>query len=193
MITINSNGTIAKEINGNHFSILNDKLANPTDEAAKIKMISHYFRQIMLTLDLDLEDDSLKGTPDRVAKMYVQEIFNGLNPGNKPSITLFDNKYQYREMLTIKNIAVYSYCEHHFVPFMGKAHVAYFSSGKVIGLSKINRLVQYYCRRPQLQERLTQQIAEALKLKRSIADRGCSCSNRGHAFMRCCQRCSGCE
>nr|WP_246343888.1 GTP cyclohydrolase I FolE [Adhaeribacter radiodurans] len=133
------------------------------DEKAKIKVISHYFKHIMLTLGLDLEDDSLQGTPERVAKMYVQEIFRGLNPQNKPHITLFENKYNYKEMLVEKNITIYSYCEHHFAPIIGKAHVAYFSSGKVIGLSKINRLVQYYSKRPQVQERLTEEIAQALK------------------------------
>ena len=117
----------------------------------------------METLGLDLNDDSLRGTPDRVAKMYVKEIFSGLNPSNKPSITLFDNKYQYDEMLVEKDITFSSNCEHHFVPIYGKAHVGYFSSGKVIGLSKINRIVQYYAKRPQVQERLTVQIANAMK------------------------------
>lgn len=133
------------------------------DDEAKIKIISYHFKQIMLTLGLDLEDDSLKGTPDRVAKMYVKEIFSGLSPLNEPTITLFENKYEYTEMLLEKNITLYSYCEHHFVPIIGKAHVAYFPNDKVIGLSKINRIVQYYCKRPQVQERLTEQIAEALK------------------------------
>ncbi len=129
----------------------------------KINKISGHFRSIMETLGLDLTDDSLNGTPDRVAKMYVTEIFSGLNPDNKPNITLFDNKYNYDEMLVEKDITFYSNCEHHFVPIFGKAHVAYFSSGKVIGLSKINRIVQYYSKRPQVQERLTVQIANALK------------------------------
>jgi GTP cyclohydrolase I len=129
----------------------------------KMKLISQHFAQIMEILGLDLEDDSLKGTPKRVAKMYVKEIFGGLNPKNKPDLTLFENKYQYNKMLVQKNISLYSYCEHHFVPIIGKAHVAYMSTGKVIGLSKINRLVQYYAKRPQVQERLTNQIGEALK------------------------------
>jgi GTP cyclohydrolase IA len=163
MKTINGNGISAKETNGKLFSLLNDKLLNQTEDEAKIKVISHHFKHIMLALGLDLEDDSLKGTPERVARMYVKEIFGGLNPLNKPVITLFENKYSYKEMLLVKNIAVYSCCEHHFVPIIGHAHVAYFSSGKIIGLSKINRLVQYYCRRPQVQERLTGQIAQALK------------------------------
>jgi len=112
---------------------------------------------------LDLTDDSLRGTPDRVAKMYVKEIFSGLNPANKPKIALFENKYNYNQMLIEKDIVFHSNCEHHFVPIVGKVHVAYFSSGKVIGISKINRLVHYYARRPQVQERLTNQIADGLK------------------------------
>jgi len=114
-------------------------------------------------MGLDLTDDSLKGTPERVAKMYIDEIFSGLNPVNKPKVALFDNKYQYNQMLVEKNITFYSNCEHHFVPIIGKAHVAYISSGKVIGLSKLNRIVQYYSKRPQVQERLTNQIANELK------------------------------
>jgi GTP cyclohydrolase I len=110
-----------------------------------------------------LNDDSLKDTPARVAKMYVKEVFSGLNPENEPAITLFDNNYQYNKMLIEKEITLYSYCEHHFVPIVGKAHVAYISKGKVIGLSKINRLVQFYASRPQVQERLTNQIAAGLK------------------------------
>jgi GTP cyclohydrolase I len=133
------------------------------DDALKIELIQKHFKEIMHILGLDLSDDSLKGTPNRVAKMYVKEIFSGLNPANKPSIRLFENKYKYNEMLVEKDITLYSYCEHHFVPIIGKAHVAYISNGKVIGLSKINRLVQYYSKRPQVQERLTVQIAEALK------------------------------
>jgi len=126
----------------------------------KIAQIEYYFRQIMDTLGLDLTDDSLKGTPKRVAKMYVKEIFSGLNPENKPKVALFDNKYQYNEMLVEKDISFYSNCEHHFVPIFGKAHVAYIANGKVIGLSKLNRIVQYFAKRPQVQERLTMQIAK---------------------------------
>jgi GTP cyclohydrolase I len=114
-------------------------------------------------MGLDLTDDSLKGTPNRVAKMYIEEIFSGLNPANKPKIALFDNKYKYNQMLVEKNITFYSNCEHHFVPIIGKAHIAYVSSGKVIGLSKLNRIVQYYAKRPQVQERLTNQIAVDLQ------------------------------
>jgi GTP cyclohydrolase I len=130
---------------------------------AKIKCIQHHFAAIMECLGLDMLDDSLKDTPLRVAKMYVQEIFSGLNPHNKPATKLFENKYQYNEMLVEKNITLFSYCEHHFVPIIGKVHVGYISNGQVIGLSKINRLVQYYASRPQVQERLTNQIAAGLK------------------------------
>jgi len=133
-----------------------------SDEEKKDK-IESLFTEIMDVMGLDLTDDSLKGTPKRVAKMYIEEIFSGLNPVNKPKVALFDNKYQYNQMLVEKNITFYSNCEHHFVPIIGKAHVAYISSGKVIGLSKLNRIVQYYAKRPQVQERLTNQIAEELK------------------------------
>jgi len=129
----------------------------------KMKKIQFHFTEIMETLGLDLNDDSLKGTPQRVAKMYVKEIFSGLNPSNKPKIALFENKYQYKQMLVEKDITFYSNCEHHFVPIFGKAHVAYISNGKVIGLSKLNRIVQYFAKRPQVQERLTVQIAHELQ------------------------------
>lgn len=129
----------------------------------KIHKIEYHFAQIMHTLGLDLEDDSLSGTPKRVAKMFVKEMFSGLNPQNKPEVSLFENKYEYRNMLVEKDITLYSNCEHHFVPIIGKAHVAYIPGKQVIGLSKINRLVQYYAKRPQVQERLTIQIAEGLK------------------------------
>lgn len=129
----------------------------------KIEQIEKHFTEIMNILGLDLTDDSLQGTPHRVAKMYVKEIFSGLNPKNKPQITLFDNKYQYNEMLIERNITFHSNCEHHFVPIMGKVHVAYIPNKKVIGLSKINRLVQYFAKRPQVQERLTMQIANDLR------------------------------
>ncbi|MHA7109944.1 GTP cyclohydrolase I FolE [Sunxiuqinia elliptica] len=129
----------------------------------KMEIIEDKFREIMDTLGLDLNDDSLSGTPHRVAKMFVQEIFNGLNPANKPKISVFENKFKYGEMLVEKNINLNSTCEHHFLPIVGKAHVAYVSSGQVIGLSKINRIVDYYARRPQVQERLTVQVANELK------------------------------
>lgn len=134
------------------------------DDDTKINLITKHFASIMDILGLDLTDDSLKDTPRRVAKMYVKEIFSGLNPANKPDITLFDNKYSYKQMLVERDIAVKSNCEHHFVPIIGKAHVAYISNGKVIGLSKLNRLVQYCSKRPQVQERLTIQIADEISM-----------------------------
>lgn len=129
----------------------------------KITKIESHFREIMTILGLDLTDDSLNGTPHRVAKMYVKEVFSGLNPKNRPHAKLFENKYNYDQMLVEKDITFYSHCEHHFVPIYGKAHVAYFSSGKVIGLSKINRIVQYFSKRPQVQERLTMQIGKEMQ------------------------------
>jgi len=139
-------------------------------EKQKIEEIALHFKSIMEVLGLDLNDDSLQGTPHRVAKMYVQEIFSGLNPANRPSIALFENKYQYSEMLVEKNISFYSNCEHHFVPIMGKAHVAYISNGSVIGLSKLNRIVHFFAKRPQVQERLTVQIGEEIKRVLGIED-----------------------
>jgi GTP cyclohydrolase I len=129
----------------------------------KILKVQKHFKEIMQTLGLDLNDESLQDTPKRVAKMFVNEVFKGLSPENKPAIKLFKNNYKYKEMLVERDITVYSYCEHHFVPIIGKAHVAYISNGYVIGLSKINRLVEYYAKRPQVQERLNEQIAKALK------------------------------
>jgi len=129
----------------------------------KIDKIEGHFKVIMETLGLDLTDDSLQGTPRRVAKMYVKEVFSGLNPKNRPAARLFDNKYNYDQMLVEKDITFYSHCEHHFVPIYGKIHVAYFSSGKVVGLSKINRIVQFFAKRPQVQERLTVQIGKELE------------------------------
>lgn len=139
----------------------------------KISIIETHFKQIMETLGMDLEDDSLQDSPKRVAKMYVNEIFGGLLPENKPKISVFENQYKYRQMLVEKNITVYSFCEHHFLPIIGKAHVAYISNGKVIGLSKINRLVDYYAKRPQVQERLTVQIVQALKKALGTKDVAC--------------------
>lgn len=138
-----------------------DAFALSDDE--KIELIEANFRQIMHTLGLDLTDDSLKGTPRRVAKMFVKEIFSGLNPANRPSVRQFENKYAYNQMLVERDITVYSSCEHHFVPIIGKAHVAYIPGRHVVGLSKLNRIVQYYAKRPQVQERMTMQIANELK------------------------------
>ena len=133
------------------------------DDNLKVELIEEKFREIMHILGLDLTDDSLRGTPRRVAKMYVKEVFSGLNPANKPEVTLFENNYEYKEMLVEKDILFHSNCEHHFVPIVGKTHVAYIPNGKVVGLSKINRIVDYFARRPQVQERLTIQIANELK------------------------------
>ena len=156
-----------KKINSYLPGVVIEKLQHTTkiipDDETRVKLISDHFKQIMILLGLDINDDSLKDTPDRVAKMYVKEIFSGLNIENKPGITLFENKYNYNEMLLGKNITIYTYCEHHFVPIVGKAHVAYYPGEKVIGLSKINRIVEYYCKRLQVQERLTNEIAEELK------------------------------
>ena len=161
------NGFSIEDIGDDHLFTSLDTPMKPNafdmSDKEKKERISILFSEIMDVIGLDLTDDSLQGTPDRVAKMYIEEIFSGLDPKNKPKIALFDNKYQYNQMLLEKDITFYSNCEHHFVPIMGKAHVAYISSGKVIGLSKLNRIVQYYAKRPQVQERLTQQIANELK------------------------------
>jgi GTP cyclohydrolase I len=164
---ITLNGLSIDEIGDDHIytgveTPLREDAFKLSDEE-KIERIEFHFREIMETLGLDLNDESLTGTPARVAKMYVQEIFSGLNPKNKPKIALFDNKYQYKQMLVEKDITLYSNCEHHFVPIYGKAHIAYISGGKVIGLSKLNRLVQYFSQRPQVQERLTEQIGRELQ------------------------------
>ncbi|MEB3344300.1 GTP cyclohydrolase I FolE [Aquimarina gracilis] len=161
------NGFTYDEIGDDHMSTgvdtpMKQNAFDMSDDDKKIR-IAELFAEIMDVMGLDLTDDSLRGTPNRVAKMYIDEIFSGLNPKNKPKVALFDNKYQYNQMLVEKNITFYSNCEHHFVPIIGKAHVAYISSGKVIGLSKLNRIVQYFAKRPQVQERLTNQIALELK------------------------------
>lgn len=155
------------EIGENHISTsVNTPIradAFELDDDLKIELIQKHFEEIMNVLGLDLTDDSLKGTPQRVAKMYVKEIFRGLNPKNRPETKLFENKYEFKQILVEKDITFYSNCEHHFVPIFGKAHVAYIPNEHVIGLSKINRLVKYYGHRPQVQERLTQQIAKDLQ------------------------------
>lgn len=170
---INGNGHSNGKLNG--YDIIGDnhiatsvetpmrKDAFDISDEVKMEIIEDKFRDIMEAMGLDLTDDSLQGTPHRVAKMFVKEIFYGLNPANKPKVSVFENKFKYGEMLVEKNINMNSTCEHHFLPIVGKAHVAYFSNGQVIGLSKINRIVDYYARRPQVQERLTVQIANELK------------------------------
>jgi len=139
----------------------------------KIERIQDNVREIMLTLGLDLEDDSLKGTPNRVAKMFVNEIFSGLDPKRRPKASTFSNKYKYGEMLVEKNIIVYSTCEHHMLPIVGKAHIAYISKGTVVGLSKMNRIVDYFAKRPQVQERLNIQIVRELQQVLGTEDVAC--------------------
>ena len=139
----------------------------------KINLIEKNVYEILQTLGMDLTDDSLKGTPLRVAKAYVNEVFGGLNPKNLPKGSTFNNKYKYSEMLVEKNITVFSTCEHHLLPIYGKAHVAYFSNNNVIGLSKMNRVVDYFSRRPQVQERLTIQIVHTLQEMLKTKDVAC--------------------
>lgn len=172
---VNGNSHISVNIDSNGHDIIGDNhiatsIETPMRDDAfvlsdeqKMAIIEDKFRDIMEVMGLDLSDDSLNGTPHRVAKMFVKEIFYGLNPGNKPKISVFENKFKYGEMLVERNINLNSTCEHHFLPIVGKAHVAYVSNGEVIGLSKINRIVDYFARRPQVQERLTVQIANELK------------------------------
>lgn len=166
-----------EEIGENHIATsaktpLRDDAFDISDEE-KIKRIQESVKDILITLGMDLEDDSLKGTPKRVAKAYVKELFMGLNPENKPSASTFDNNYDYGEMLVEKNIVVYSTCEHHLLPIVGRAHVAYISNGKVIGLSKMNRIVEYFSKRPQVQERLTMQIVQAMQEALGTEDVAC--------------------
>lgn len=165
-----------KDVSGNQIKSnnnnVNDNYLNLSEED-KINKISDSFKEIMLTLGLDLNDDSLKETPNRVAKMYVKELFSGLDESKMPDSSLFINDYSYNSMLIEKDIELYSICEHHFVPIIGKAHVAYIAKDNIIGLSKINRIVRYFSRRPQVQERLTNQIVDALKRILNIEDIAC--------------------
>ena len=172
-----NNEEFQDEIGDNHISL---SAKNPLREDAfdisddqKIQKIKKDVENILITLGMDLTDDSLKGTPNRVAKMFVKEIFGGLNPAKKPSASTFENGYKYGEMLVEKNITLYSTCEHHLLPIIGKAHVAYVSKGRVIGLSKINRIVEYYAKRPQVQERLTMQIVQELQKALNTEDVAC--------------------
>jgi len=154
-----------------HYPLRKDAFALSDEE--KIERIAEHVKGILETLGLDTEDDSICGTPKRVAKMYVNEIFRGLKPENRPSMSTFENKYRYGEMLVEKNIRVFSTCEHHLLPIVGFAHVAYISAGRVVGLSKLNRIVDYFSRRPQVQERLTRQIVEFLKETLQTEDVAC--------------------
>lgn len=174
---MNSNEELEDQIGNDHISI---NAANPVrlnafdlSDDEKIALIKKDMEHILHTLGMDLNDDSIKGTPNRVAKMYVKEIFGGLHPSKKPSPSTFDNNYQYGEMLVEKNITLYSTCEHHLLPIIGRAHVAYISNGRVIGLSKMNRIVDYYAKRPQVQERLTIQIVQELQAALGTEDVAC--------------------
>lgn len=168
---------IHDEIGDNHIATNEHtpirKDAFELSDEQKIELIEKDVEHILNVLGMDLTDDSLKGTPKRVAKMFVKETFGGLNPKKKPSSSTFDNKYKYGEMLVEKNIVVYSTCEHHLLPIVGRAHVAYISKGKVVGLSKMNRIVDYYAKRPQVQERLTIQIVNELKRVLGTEDVAC--------------------
>lgn len=165
------------EIGENHIATSAETPMRPDafsiSDDEKIELIKKDVEKILITLGLDLTDDSLKGTPNRVAKMFVKEIFGGLNPGKKPGSSTFENKYKYGEMLVEKNITVYSTCEHHLLPIVGRAHVAYISNGTVVGLSKMNRIVDYFSKRPQVQERLTMQIVQELKKVLNTEDVAC--------------------
>ena len=172
-----NNEEFLDEIGNNHIS---SSAKNPVRDDAfdisddeKIEKIKKDVENILLTLGMDLTDDSLKGTPNRVAKMFVKEIFGGLNPAKKPNASTFENNYKYGEMLVEKNITLYSTCEHHLLPIIGRAHVAYISNGRVVGLSKINRIVEFYSKRPQVQERLTMQIVQELQIALSTEDVAC--------------------
>jgi GTP cyclohydrolase IA len=172
-----NNQDLSDEIGNNHIATssnnpLRDDAFDLNDDQ-KIELIKKDVESILKTLGMDLTDDSLKGTPNRVAKMFVKEIFGGLNPNKKPSSSTFENKYKYNEMLVEKNITVYSTCEHHLLPIVGRAHVAYISNGTVVGLSKMNRIVDYFAKRPQVQERLTMQIVEELQKVLNTKDVAC--------------------
>jgi GTP cyclohydrolase I len=172
-----NNEEFRDEIGNNHIGT-NDQTPLRADafnlsDDEKIESIKKDVEKILTTLGMDLTDDSLKGTPNRVAKMFVKELFGGLNPNKKPSSSTFENKYKYGEMLVEKNITVYSTCEHHLLPIVGRAHVAYISNGTVVGLSKMNRVVDYYAKRPQVQERLTIQIVKELQAVLNTDDVAC--------------------
>ena len=172
-----NNADFQDEIGDNHIAtnaqnpLRKDAFAISDEE--KIELIKKDVENILSTLGIDLTDDSMKGTPNRVAKMFVKELFGGLNPTKKPKASTFENNYKYGEMLVEKNITLYSTCEHHLLPIIGKAHVAYISNGRVIGLSKMNRIVDHYAKRPQVQERLTMQIVQELQIALGTEDVAC--------------------
>ncbi|NBL65315.1 GTP cyclohydrolase I FolE [Flavobacterium sp. NST-5] len=172
-----NNENFLDEIGDNHLASsaqnpLRSDAFDLTDDQ-KIESIKKDVESILITLGMDLTDDSLKGTPNRVAKMFVKEIFGGLHPDKKPGASTFDNHYKYGEMLVEKNITVYSTCEHHLLPIIGRAHIGYISSGRVVGLSKMNRIVDYFAKRPQVQERLTMQIVQELQKVLNTQDVAC--------------------
>lgn len=173
----NKNTEFNENIGDNHVATSTENPLKPDafamSDEKKIELIQNDVKNILDTLGMDLTDDSLQGTPKRVAKMFVNEIFSGLDPKNKPKASTFDNNYQYGEMLVEKNITVYSTCEHHLLPIIGRAHVAYISSGRVIGLSKMNRIVNYFSKRPQVQERLTMQIVKEMQEALQTEDVAC--------------------
>ena len=172
-----NNSDFQDEIGDNHIAtnaqnpIRKDAFSISDEE--KIALIKKDVENILVTLGIDLTDDSMSGTPNRVAKMFVKELFGGLNPIKKPKASTFENNYKYGEMLVEKNITLYSTCEHHLLPIIGKAHVAYISNGRVIGLSKMNRIVDHYAKRPQVQERLTMQIVQELQIALGTEDVAC--------------------
>ena len=172
-----NNTEFQDEIGENHIATSSQnpirKDAFLISDEEKIRLIKKDVENILSTLGIDLTDDSLKGTPNRVAKMFVNELFGGLNPIKKPKASTFENNYKYGEMLVEKNITLYSTCEHHLLPIIGRAHVAYISNGRVIGLSKMNRIVEYYAKRPQVQERLTMQIVQELQIALGTEDVAC--------------------
>ena len=174
---IQINSTDADNLGDNHIGTSSDTPIRDDafllNHEEKIEIIKDDVKHIMETLGLDLTDDSLRGTPNRVAKMFVNEIFGGLSPEKKPKASTFENKYNYGEMLVEKNITLYSTCEHHLLPIVGKAHIAYISNGTVVGLSKMNRIVDYFAKRPQVQERLTIQIVKELQIILNTDDVAC--------------------
>ncbi|MFK8060619.1 MAG: GTP cyclohydrolase I FolE [Polaribacter sp.] len=179
MFELNSkmNDERIEEIGENHVATSAENPIRPDafdiSDQEKIAKIQESVKDILLTLGMDLTDDSMQGTPKRVAKAFVNEMFMGLNPKNMPKASTFDNNYNYGEMLVEKNIVVYSTCEHHLLPIIGRAHVSYISNGKVIGLSKMNRIVEYFSKRPQVQERLTMQIVQAMQEALGTKDVAC--------------------
>lgn len=192
-MNLNENIILEKEIlncNGHHSMLKNPLLdeAFDIDDNLKIELLTEKFKDIIKILGLDINNDSIKDTPNRIAKMYVNEVFSGLNPENKPEITVFKNEYEYNTPLMELNIPFTSFCEHHFVPIQGTANIAYIPNDFVIGLSKIHRLVDFYAKRPQVQERLTMQILQGLSSTIDTKDIGVVLK-----ASHCCISCRGVE